>query len=65
VGHLRSRQRGRQAARQTDRVGPQARDHVVGVPGQIITADRNSNVFRPIGSSLNLIGALPSWILEP
>jgi hypothetical protein len=35
------------------------------VPDHIVAADLNSNVFRPIRSSLHLIGALPPWIPEP
>jgi hypothetical protein len=47
VDDLRSRQRPRQAAGQTGRVGQHARNHIAGVPNHIVAADLNSNVFRP------------------
>ena len=47
-----------QAAGQAQVVGQHAGDHVARVPDHVVAADLDSNTFRPIRSSLHLIGAL-------
>jgi hypothetical protein len=37
----------------------------LGVPDHTVAANLDSKTLGPIGDSLHLIGALPSWIREP
>jgi hypothetical protein len=53
-----------QAAGQAQVVDQHAGDHVDRVPDHLVAADLDSNTFRPIRSSLHLIGAILDRILE-